>query len=351
MWTGQNLSRWDQFVKEHPYGWITHLSDWGKVLTGSGVARPGFYLALVEEQDSKIKAGLVLYPTTSFFFGLNYISAPLSTTADPLINSEHELNLLLNKAMEILLKSGGQQIKIKPLHATEYFTSTPFQKINEFYYHMLDLNQSEEQLWKKFHRSCIRQHINRAVKAGLTVRKIEHRNELITFYRLYRMVRKNHGLPAIPFAYFLAIWDNFQSKENVHFFVAEFHGQAVAALMALSFKHVFSAEALGWDTAYRWLSPALPLFWEAIKFARATGHRIFDFGRTPTDNLNLLTFKRRWGTEEKKIPLMAYPTDETAPKFGRARAVLYPLGHQLFKSSPNALYELLSKIAYKYHVE
>lgn len=344
------LNLWDRFVQEHPFGWITHLSGWARMLKEAKVARHCLLLALLGD-DGKIKAGLPLYPTFSYFIGLNYVSAPLSTVVDPLVSNDRELKLLLDRAVEIMTRAGGHQIVIKPLHTVKYFSSGPFRKSKDFRYHILDLSQPEEQIWKKLHRSCIRQHINRAYKAGLRVRKIERKVELPCFYRLYKMSRKNRGLPAIPLSYFQAIWDNFQKKENVHFFVAEWRGRAAASLMALSYKNTFSAEAMGWDPSIRWVSPAVPLFWETIKFARNKGFGFFDFGRTPADNQNLLSFKRHWGTEERELPVFVYPGNSLKEGNGFVRNGIFHFLRFAFRLSPRGLYELMSKIVYMSHVE
>jgi hypothetical protein len=49
--------RWDEYVAQHPHGWICHLSGWKKVLEKSFTHMKGYYPAIVDEAGT-IKAAL-----------------------------------------------------------------------------------------------------------------------------------------------------------------------------------------------------------------------------------------------------------------------------------------------------
>src|SRR5262249_41172502 len=72
--------------------------------------------------------------------------------------------------------------------------------------HTLDLSPGPEQLFKKFHLTSIRQMIKRAEKKGLKFRLAENEDDLKDFFRLHISVRKKHGLPPHPYAFFVNMW-------------------------------------------------------------------------------------------------------------------------------------------------
>jgi len=55
------------------------------------------------------------------------------------------------------------------------------------------------------------------------------------------------------------------------------------------------------DARYHNLGGIQLLLWRAIRDAKASGARCFDFGRSTQDNIGLMTFKEHWGSS--KIPL------------------------------------------------
>jgi len=249
----------------------------------------------------------------------------------------------------LLRSTGCSELQIKALHTANLFNDPASIKDNTFRYHYLDLVQDLDVLWKRAHRSCIRQQVNKAQKNGVQIRLASNKEELNIFYRLYALTRKRHGLPAIPYVYFETIWDIYQPIGYAYFLLAQYHNATITALMAFRFKDRFSAEAIGWDERYRWLTPSAITFWEAIKLARQLGCQSFDFGRTSIYNQSLITFKRHWGTEEMEMPQFSWSSSKIAspgrPPEKKSFKNLTPAF--LIKCSPNFIFYKKSKFYYK----
>jgi lipid II:glycine glycyltransferase (peptidoglycan interpeptide bridge formation enzyme) len=344
------LPSWDKFVHSHDLGWICHLSSWKEVLARTTRIKACYYLAIVDEDTSEIKAGLPIYQIQSLTLNKKLIAAPLTTIYDPLVANQAQLNLLLKMGQKLALSSGCSELRIKALHMANLFNDPALIKDNTFRYHYLDLRQDLDVLWKRAHRSCIRQQVNKAQKNGVQIRLASNKEELNIFYRLYALTRKRHGLPAIPYVYFETIWDIYQPIGYAYFLLAQYHNATITALMAFRFKDRFSAEAIGWDERYRWLTPSAITFWEAIKLARQLGCQSFDFGRTSIYNESLITFKRHWGTEEMDMPQFSWSNSKKAlpdqPPEKKSLKKLSPVF--FFKNSPNFIFHKISNFYYKY---
>jgi hypothetical protein len=50
--------RWYEFVENHPFGWICHLSGWKQVLGNSCKHMKGYYFALMDETGENIRFDL-----------------------------------------------------------------------------------------------------------------------------------------------------------------------------------------------------------------------------------------------------------------------------------------------------
>jgi len=343
------LTDWNSFVQNHPYGWLGHLSSWQQVLASTVRLNACYFLAILDEPSEKILAGLPVYQTRTLTSDKKLISAPLTTIFDPLVSSREQLVALLSAALSWLKATGSSELIVKTLHTARLWEEMGGIKDNSFRYHYLDLSHDLDTIWKKAHRSCIRQHVNKAVQKGVEVRQAEDKKDLSVFYRLYSATRKRHGLPSIPFAYFEAIWDIYRPQNCVYFLLASYKQSAICSLMAFKFKERFSAEALGWDDEFRWLTPSAITFWEAIKLAKGLGCQQFDFGRTALANENLIRFKRHWGTEEMEMPQFTFSASRKSgkQKDRSSLSLKYRSLTAFLRGCPDVIYELLSQFYYK----
>lgn len=343
-------ARWDDFVEHHPLGWLTSLSSWSSVLSSLPNNIKTYRLALVDD-SYEIIAGLPIYLLKSPLLDKKLIGAPLATFFDPLVKTAEELHLLLAAALRLKKKTGSSSIKLKTFKSQEMFDSADFTKDRIFFSHLLPLTTEPSALLASFDRTCIRKKIKKAERYRLEFIAASGEDDVVSFYRLYALTRKRLGLPALPFSFFKGIYDLYSPSGNAHFFLLTYKKKAVASLLVLSYRGRWSAEALGWDTNYKLLSPSVVIYWEAIKFAQAAGGKIFDFGRTSVENKGLLTFKRHWGTQEVQLPIYVFPPTIAGESSVLTKAGLEILAHFIFRNVPLPTYLGLSKMFYRIFME
>ncbi|MCX7974663.1 MAG: GNAT family N-acetyltransferase [Candidatus Aminicenantes bacterium] len=347
----ESLKKWDHFVLNHNNGWLTQHSTWAEVLSRCYKNVFPYRLALVNSNNGEITAGLSLFLVKSLITGKKLIAVPMATIHDPLVNSEYEFNALLQAAVDLKLKTESKCLKIKTFNSNKFLKSSNFSDVKVYLSHVLSLENDLQEIWKAFDRTCIRQNIRKLEKYKIKFRIASGYSDLDSFFGLYRMTRRLHGLPSLPKDFFRAIFDIYGPKKNSLFILDEYNSIPIASVLIFIFKNRCSAEALGWDIRYKWLSPSTTIFWEAIKIAYNSGCRWFDFGRTAPANRSLIDFKRRWGTEEIEIPVYAYSSDRTRKSLIQESGLARKFANIVFRDSPSPIYNSLSNLFYRHYLE
>lgn len=336
--------RWDRFVESHDYGWVCHLSGWKEVLESSFRHMKGYYPVILE--GDCIKAALPVYEVSSWLIGRRLVSIPFASLCDPLVSSSGELEELFASVVSLSKKFRAGKIEIRAFHSAALLEERQAGCDRHFKTHYLEL-QNPEILQKKFHRTCVRQKISRAVKSNFALRTARTEEDIDHFYKLYCSTRQKLGLPSQPRAFFKHIWRVFSPSGKVQLLFATRDGVFASALMLLRFKDRVSAEYLGWDNAFTEMSPNHFVFWEAIKAAHADGFRVFDFGRTSPLSESLMDFKSRWGTQVADLPHLYYPaTEKGAAAYENSRK--YMIINRLCQKSPDFIYPLLGDFCYRH---
>ncbi len=338
--------KWDNFVKEHPYGWICHLSGWKRTLNESFKHIKPYFILITENEA--IKSAIPIYKVDSFITGKRLVSIPFATLSDPLVNTQEDMNAILNEIIKLKNRISTSYIEIRCLQSRFLNYNGDFLKDLTYKHHYLFLDKNIEEIKKSFHRSCVRQRISRAEKSGLTIREGENYEDLRIFYDLYLLTRKRLLLPPQPFKFFIALWNNFWPGKRIQLLFAEKNRKPLASLLLFKFKKRVSAEYIGYDNTYNELSANHFLFWHAIRCAWSEGYEVFDFGRTSKRNGSLMDFKNRWGTNDIDLPIFYYPKNIGMKSCNKENFWGYKLVQRLCKrASPNLL-ENMGKYIYRH---
>ncbi len=347
----ETLDKWDYFVLNHPNGWLTQHSTWADILSGCYKNIRPHRLVIINSNSGEIIAGLSLFLVNSLLAGKRLIAVPLATFHDPLVNSEQELNTLLGAAADLQLKTGSKYLRIKTFNSKILFINSNFSDIKIYLTHVLSIADNLQDIWKEFDRTCIRKNIKKSEKHNVKFRIASEYKDLKTFFGLYCMTRRRHGLPSLPIGFFRAIFDIYVPNNNAIFLLEEYNGIPIASLLIFIYKNKCSAEALGWDIRYKWLSPSTLIYWEAIKLAYNSGCKSFDFGRTALTNKGLIDFKRRWGTEEIEMPVYTYSADGGGKSLLTEAGPASKIANIIFRCSPPPIYNGLSNFFYRHYCE
>ncbi len=340
-------SRWDTFVENHPFGWIHHLSGWKACLEKSFKHLKGYYFVRLDGAGKKIIAGLPVFYVKSRLTGKRLISIPFATLCDPLISNSNDMALLFESVLNLSKKYNVSYIQIRTNLSTSLIDKELFGISNNYKNHYLSLDTEIDDLKMTFHRKTVRQSLNRATRSNLRIKMAENESDLKIFYTLYGMSRKRNGLPFFPFIFFKTLWERFYPKK-IKLIMAEISGKVIAGVLFFTFKNRVSLEYGGWDRKYAKICPNHFLYWEAMKLAKNEGVEIFDFGRTSASNLNLMDFKRRWGTKVVDLPQFFYPA-RTAEKMDQIdRSWKYRLMSGICKHTPNSFQQTIGRFCYRH---
>jgi len=300
--------RWDKFVGQHPFGWLTHLSGWKKALESAFSHMHGFYLVVCEPDDRTIRAALPLYSVESWLTGRRLVSIPFATLSDPLVTDEEDMQRLFGAAVTLLERLEVPRLEIRAFSSSPILSHCRCVPLCVNKHHSIKLCGDPDRVKSEFHRTCVKQRIARAEGSGLSMVTGANEEHLRDFYRLHRMTRRRRSLPPQPYHFIKAIWDAFAGTGLVDLLLAYKDDIPVAGVILFKYKSRVSVEFSAADDSFKQFSPVHFLFWKTIRESCVTGYRVLDFGRTSIHNKTLMEFKSHWGTEVSDLPQFYYPT-------------------------------------------
>jgi CelD/BcsL family acetyltransferase involved in cellulose biosynthesis len=175
-----------------------------------------------------------------------------------------------------------------------------FKKIKTARWHGLDLSPGLDRLKARIDPT-FRRAVQKARKAGLKVRKLEH-NELRIFFEFHLRVRKNrYRLLAQPFSFFENIWQAFMAKGAGYFLGAFLDGDLIAAHCYIPWKQTLVFKFGASDYNFQQMRANNLLHWSAVEDAAGSGFTSLDLGLSDDDQPGLITYKRHLGAIEKEI--------------------------------------------------
>ena len=143
----------------------------------------------------------------------------------------------------------------------------------------LDLQLPEGQLLQNMKQKT-RYNIHLAERKGVVIRRVLP-DEFPILYRLYATTSNRDGFIIRPKEYYLDIWNYMFEKGMAQGLIAEVDGQAVAGLIVFLFAHkawYFYGMSSG---KHHEKMPNYLLQWEAIRFAKEKGFKIYDLWGAP----------------------------------------------------------------------
>jgi serine/alanine adding enzyme len=339
-------SRWDQFVEDHPFGWVTQLSSWKSVIEKSFKHIKGYYLTLTNESNNEIQAALPIFEIKSWLTGKRLVSIPFATISDPLVSNSEQMRKLIDAALHFARERNITEIEIRSHQSSEFIQHNSFERNLDFKQHCISIDRSLDDVMKSFHRTCIRQKIRQSLENDLNLRIADDERDMLTFYQLYLMLRKRLGLPPQPYKFLKHLWQIFFPMNYLTLHLAEIDGKTVAGQILLKFKDRTSVEFLAYDDYYRNLNPSHFLFWHSIKLAHEEGYKLFDFGRTSVFNESLMEFKGRWGTEVLDLPTYYYSKKVNAQRKSREQSKIYGLVRTVCQKMPSPVFQAFGNFCY-----
>jgi len=141
---------------------------------------------------------------------------------------------------------------------------------------VLDLSNSLESILSKM-RKTTRYDIRAAERKGIAVRE-GGPEDLDAFYKLLLATSRRQAFSTLKKDYLVEVWRVFSRGEHIKMFVAEFEGKPVSAALMMAFGDTVTYWKGGWSGMHAGRYPNEALQWAAIQWAKAHGHRYYDFG-------------------------------------------------------------------------
>ena len=305
-----------------------------------------FYF-ITEDSDAIIRGAIPFFWVNSWITGSRFVSLPFSLYCDPLVESQEVFRSLIHYIVEKQGQIDAGFIVIRTRFAGHFFMNTNFKQFIGYKNHTLSLDPSLVTIERSFHRSCVRQRINRAEQSNITISKACSESDVKCFYGLYCMSRKKIGLPPQPYRFFRNMWKILYPRDMLEILITKYKDQPVSSLLLLKYKQRAHAECMGTNDKFFDFSPNILLFWKAIQMVKAEGYRFFDFGGSAIHNLNLIAFKRRWGTVEEDISHYYFPSIKGLSSEVEESSK-YKLLTRLSPKLPNRIFKWTGQVLYRH---
>ncbi len=309
-------AEWDTFVTNHPQGHLLQSWNWGELKAGP-LWQP-LRLALIEKHEGKIVAAAQVLRRTAGHIParLGHLAyVPKGPVVDWTATTAHGSSLshlFLHKLRSQMRFLGALALQIEPslevdtpqgraalseLYSLHFTSARPVQPLRTI---ALDLQSTEEVLLAQMKEKW-RYNIRLAARKGVEVRVACEQAEVDAWYALLQTTGERDQFGIHTLEYYRRAWQLFQPAQHGRLFLAYADGELLAGI----FVSLLGREAIylygASSNAHRNLMPNYLLQWEAIRWARSGGARVYDFwGIPPTDDedaemAGVYRFKSGWG--------------------------------------------------------
>ncbi|HDM76984.1 MAG TPA: GNAT family N-acetyltransferase [Deltaproteobacteria bacterium] len=218
-----------------------------------------------------------------------------------------------------------------------------FQRVEIFSTFRVRIGNIDE-MYNKLDRR-FRQSIRVARESGVKVVMDNSFFGLKSLYRLNLFVRRKHGVPIQPFAFFRNIWKYGILGGNGFILLAKLNGRPIAGIMFLREKEILFAKYNGSIKEFLNRRPNHLIYWEALKLAREMSLEYLDLGRTGIDEINLRRFKKTMGAQEELLSYYIFPPAKASEVYGKFKS---SFTNRILKATPLFVNRSVGELFYKH---
>jgi len=279
--TSEECQHWDHYVRNSANGLPLHLSGWRDVMRETYNYETRYIMA--QEKD-RIVGVMPFFKVPSILTGRRAMTMPGGICA----NNDSITSKLIDQAVQTVEADGIHKTFLQDSRSEP---PPNWHTESNHVYWVVDLDQSEEDLWKRLDGN-IRRQVRKARKNELTV-NIDRSGELVKpFYDVFSRFTHQAGTPVFGLQFLENIINAFPNGFNIA--VVWFKEQPIAGYFQLEMN----------DTIYGMWGAALPetlklrpaylALWEIMRNAIEHGYAFLDMGRSPAES-NASKFKGQWG--------------------------------------------------------
>ncbi len=235
------------------------------------------------------------------------VSLPFSDHCEPLFNSAHELDFVVDSLRAEMEHQDWKYLEIRPIigRFDREGGKTGFRPATSFYIHRLNLRPTLEEIFQSLHKDSAQRRIRRAERAGLSCECGRSEEMLKDFYNLLLLTRGRHNLPPQPYVWFRNLIDCM--GEALELRLAYMGTLPIAALLTLRFRNTIYYKYGCSNSKFHNLGAMPALLWRTIQESKAAGFEDFDLGRSECQNKGLIAFKNHWAREHTCLVYWRYP--------------------------------------------
>ncbi|HEX2710856.1 MAG TPA: hypothetical protein VHM88_01345, partial [Candidatus Acidoferrales bacterium] len=137
--------RWEVFLQQHSQASVFHTPGWLEALRRTYGYKSVVYTT--SPPGTELTNGVAFCRVSSWLTGHRLVSLPFSDHCEPLVSRAEELNEICAALKREVEKENLKYIELRPLGAHPGL-EIGFQKGREFYLHVLNLQASEEELFR-----------------------------------------------------------------------------------------------------------------------------------------------------------------------------------------------------------
>ena len=288
---------WDAYVHFHTAATFFHLIGWQAILETVFRHRTHYLYTTSDGQpDGPVNGVLPLAHVRSRLFGNALCSLPFGVYGGVLADNPEAEAALLARAVQL-----GQELGVPHLEMRHQERRCPEWPEQDLYVtfrkrllpdeeaNMLAIPRKQRAMVRKGIKNGLRSVVDTA-PGGAGVNR---------FFALYADNVHRHGTPALPKAYFEALWRTFGPAVEV-LTVEDTQGVPVSSVLSFYFRNEVLPYYAGDALAARDLAANDFKYWELMRRACARHLAVFDYGRSKRGT-GSFDFKKNWGFEPQPL--------------------------------------------------
>lgn len=331
------LPEWDDFVRSFGNATIFHSSSWARVLKETYGFGVNYFVN--SGQDGSPWA-MPMMEIDSTLFGRKGASLPFTDEVEMLSFERSSVELMMRF---LHLHARHRRWKFVEYRGMGQFIDSDIASTS-YYSHRINLSKDESALISSF-ESSVQRAIRKAEKEGIRVRISNDIEAIETFYKLFCLTRRKHGLPPQSIQFFRNIQHHLLLREKGFIATAFYKGKAVATAMIFKFADKAVYKYAASDHNFQHLRPSNLVISESLRYLRGLGCLELHFGRTSITNEGLRRFKLGWGSEEYQLHYHRY--DFEKEQYVRSKDQAAGWYNGFFRVMPLPISRLIGSSIYK----
>lgn len=316
-----------------------HSAAWKHAISVTYAYKPHY---IVEKSAGIIRGMIPLFEIDTFLSGRHLTAIPFSHHVPILYDSTVTMDKLVAAAIEKASTLKAKYIEIRG--SAQQLSSRGFAVSAHNVVSSLDLTLSNNIIWGNIDTST-RRNIRKAESFGLSVRRGVTTEDYQRFYELIVETRQSQGVPPYPSKLFKLLSTMTDSRLYVACQGDEILGGIIVLCFGKTAIYAYGASVKNQEKLR--LRPNDLLFWRTISTLQEESFAEFDFGSTPSFNMNLIRYKENWGAVTSPVAYAYWLNGgQTLPVVNRAGATARFVG-QVIRRTPKPVLRIIGDYLFR----